>query len=176
MLRHLASTGLAIVVVLAATLACKGGSGSSASGTSTTTAASSTDFTVVDVRPNGRSIDEVLATEAAKAKSQGLQPFAEFSATWCPPCMAIQHTLEAHDAQMVEAFKGTYIIRLDADEWTTKQLQGSGMSTDVIPVFYALDDKGKANGRTIDGGAWGDNIPENMAPPLGVFFHGGKAK
>lgn len=172
-IRHAFSAGLAIVVVLAATLACKGGSGSSAgsSGSTTTTSAAVDDFTVVDVKGNGRSIDEVLAAEAAKAKAEGRQPYAEFSASWCPPCMAIKHTLEAHDPQMVAAFEGTYVIRLDADEWTTKQLQGSGMSTDTIPVFYALDEKGKANGRTIDGGAWGDNVPENMAPPLGAFFH-----
>ncbi len=181
LLRHVASTALAVVVVLAATLACKGGGrsaggGTTGAGTTTTTSSAADDFTVVDVKGNGRSIDAILAAEVTKAKSEGRQPFAEFSASWCPPCMAIKHTLEAHDPQMVAAFKGTYIIRLDADEWTRKDLEGTGMAADTIPVFYALDDRGKANGRTIDGGAWGDNVPENMAPPLSDFFHGGKAK
>ena len=39
-------------------------------------------------------------------------------------------------------------------------------------VFYEVGDDGKPTGRKIDGGAWGDNIPANMAPPLDKFFHG----
>jgi thiol-disulfide isomerase/thioredoxin len=172
--RIFASTGLAVLVVLAATLACKGGTRSSAAGssTTTTTAATTTDFQIVDVRADGRSIDAILASEAGKAKAAGLKPFAEFSASWCPPCMAIKHTLEAKDPQMVAAFAGTYVIRLDADEWSTKKLAGTGMRADTIPVFYALDAQGKTTGRSIDGGAWGDNVPENMAPPLQRFFRG----
>jgi len=27
-------------------------------------------------------------------------------------------------------------------------------------------------GGTVDGNAWGDNIPENMAPVMDRFFHG----
>jgi len=41
----------------------------------------------------------------------------------------------------------------------------------VIPIFYALDKDGKPTGRKVDGGAWDDNIPENMAPVLDKFFH-----
>jgi hypothetical protein len=37
-------------------------------------------------------------------------------------------------------------------------------------VFFKLDASGKPTGDRIDGGAWGDNVPENMAPPLKAFF------
>ncbi len=47
---------------------------------------------------------------------------------------------------MTAAFEGVQIIELDVDDW------------------------GKTKGPTINGGAWGDNVPKNMAPPLTKFF------
>ena len=75
------------------------------------------------------------------------------------------------DPRMVDAFAGTYLITLDADEWSGK-LHPMGLDSSSIPVFFELDDKGKATGRKIDGGAWAENIPVNMAPPLKAFFGG----
>ena len=49
-------------------------------------------------------------------------------------------------------------------------LASLAMSPNAIPVFYKLDANGKPTGDKIDGGAWGDNIPDNMAPPLKAFF------
>ena len=68
---------------------------------------------------------------------------------------------------MVNAFTGTYIIQADIDVWGVPQ---PGFDFSGIPVFFALDADGRSTGATIDGGAWGDNIPENMAPPLKAFF------
>ena len=70
---------------------------------------------------------------------------------------------------MVAAFDGVYLIRLNADKWGWG---GNGFDFDGIPVFFKLDSQGQPNGEVIDGSAWGDNIPENMAPPLDEFFHG----
>jgi len=47
-----------------------------------------------------------------------------------------------------------------------------GFGFDGIPAFFKLDAQGKPNGEFIDGNAWGDNIPENIAPPMDEFFHG----
>jgi hypothetical protein len=42
----------------------------------------------------------------------------------------------------------------------------------VVPVFHVLCADGRASGPTINGGAWGDNIPEEMGQPLKKFFSG----
>ena len=70
---------------------------------------------------------------------------------------------------MVDAFSGTYIILANVDGWED-QLSGTDFDYPYIPVFFVLDEAGHATGEIIDGGAWGENIPVNMAPPLKEFF------
>jgi hypothetical protein len=41
-----------------------------------------------------------------------------------------------------------------------------------IPAFYELGEDGKPTGRMITGAAWGEDIPENIAPPMKAFFEG----
>ena len=62
-----------------------------------------------------------------------------------------------------------YVIRLDVDAWHD-QLKPLGFVSDGIPAVFAIDPAGKATGPVITGGAWGEDIPENMAPPLKTFF------
>jgi hypothetical protein len=40
-------------------------------------------------------------------------------------------------------------------------------------VYFKLDENGNQTGEVIDGGAWGEDIPENIAPVMDKFFHGG---
>jgi thiol-disulfide isomerase/thioredoxin len=124
-------------------------------------------FVVTQIKPTAATFLADIQAEVKKAKGQGLAPYVEFWATWCEPCMAIKKGLS--DPQMKAAFKGTYIIQIDAD--SAPSLDGTGFKAGVIPIFYEVGDDGKPTGRTIDGGAWGDNIPANMAPPLDRFFH-----
>jgi thiol-disulfide isomerase/thioredoxin len=126
-------------------------------------------FVVTELSTSVGALPDALKVEAAKAKAQGLKPHVEFWASWCQPCMDLAKSLG--DPKMEAAFKGTYIIRLNADEWGDK-LGVTGFNASAIPVFYELDAEGKKTGKTIDGGAWGENIPENMAPPLDQYFHG----
>jgi thiol-disulfide isomerase/thioredoxin len=116
-------------------------------------------------------LPKLLAEHAALARKAGLAPFVELWAEWCPPCKKLEAAMG--DPRIAAAFAGVYLIRLDSDQWGPK-LAGTGLANGSIPVFYELDDQGKTTGRTINGGAWGEDTPENMAPPLDAFFHAKK--
>ncbi len=125
-------------------------------------------FTLVILERSDIPLNELLSAEVAKATAQARSPYVEFYADWCPPCRALRKYLG--DEQMVDAFAGTYIIQLDYDEWES-DLSDAGFTIPGIPIFFELDSAGKPTGRTINGGAWGEDIPENMAPPLKAFFN-----
>jgi thiol-disulfide isomerase/thioredoxin len=129
-------------------------------------------FTIVRLHPEDGDLQVMLKAEAQKAISQGLMPVAEFDATWCPPCQAIDAALREKNELMVKAYDGTYIIKLDVDEWVWDDGRVQNFAFDGIPVYFKLDANGEQTGEVIDGGAWGDNIPANMAPPMDKFFHG----
>lgn len=123
---------------------------------------------IVNVTPtDGKDLGEILKTQYASARTAGRTPVVELGATWCGPCKELAASLG--DVRMRDAFAGTYIIHLDVDEWKDK-LTPLGFSSEGIPAFFPINEKGVAIGPKIDGGAWGDNIPENMAPPLKKFF------
>jgi thiol-disulfide isomerase/thioredoxin len=126
-------------------------------------------FVIVRIEKSNGSMMTQLAAEAQKAKALGLAPFIEFDATWCPPCQAIEKSIEAEDPLTMQAFEGVYLIRADVDEWNSEN--GKNFTFDAIPVYYQLDASGKPTGGVIDGGAWNEDIPENFAPVLNKFFH-----
>jgi thiol-disulfide isomerase/thioredoxin len=133
------------------------------------TATVGTGFTIVRVYPSDGDLNEQLAAEVTKAKALGQDAYVEFEATWCPACQAIESSLDEGNALMVDAFQGVYVVRADIDEWRD-YLDGTGFEFEGIPIFFQLDDQGRPTGEWIDGNAWGENIPENMAPPLKEFF------
>lgn len=124
-------------------------------------------FTLVVIHPSQGGLQAVLAAHAQQATDRGRRPFVEFSAEWCPPCQAIEASLG--DPLMVEALGGIYLIRVDIDEWGD-QITRAGFHVPGIPLFFELDELGKKTGRAISGAAWGEDIPQNMAPPLAEFF------
>jgi hypothetical protein len=133
------------------------------------TATVGTGFTIVRVHPSDGNLNEQLAAEVQKAKALGQDAYVEFDATWCPCCQAIESSLDEGNPLMVDAFQGVYVARADVDEWEG-YLDGTGFEFDGIPIFFELDDQGRPTGESIDGNAWGENIPENMAPTLKEFF------
>jgi hypothetical protein len=125
-------------------------------------------FTVVRLgAPADSQLNALLAEQARRARAAGRRPFVEFEAAWCGPCQSLKRSLG--NGRMVEAFAGTYIVRVDLDSWQA-HLAGTGFDVPSIPAFFELGDDGRPTGRRIDGGAWGEDIPENMAPPLKAFF------
>lgn len=111
----------------------------------------------------------VLREESSRAQSKGLRLFAYLHASWCPSCRALDGSLD--DPRMVAAFRGTYVVSLDMDDWGAERLAAEGFEPPGIPCFYALAADGTPTGRMIRGAAWSDDTPESMAPPLSAFFH-----
>ena len=130
-----------------------------------------TGITIVRLRPEAGDLQTLLAEEAQKATALGQIPVVEFDATWCPPCKAIDQALDERNELMLNAYDGTYIIKLDVDEWGWGDSKLHDFDFDGIPVYFKLDADGHRTGDVIDASAWGENIPENMAPPMDEFFH-----
>jgi thiol:disulfide interchange protein len=129
-------------------------------------------FTTVRLHPDDGELKSMLAGEAQKAAALGQMPVVEFDATWCPPCKAIDQGLAEKNQLMLDAYAGAYVIKLDVDEWGWADSTLHDFDFDGIPVYFKLDAEGNPTGETVDGNAWGDNIPENMAPVMNKFFHG----
>jgi thiol-disulfide isomerase/thioredoxin len=133
----------------------------------------STEFTIVRLHPEDGGLQVMLTQETQKAITLGQIPVVEFDATWCPPCQAIDKAIKANNKLMLNAYAKTYIIKLDVDEWEWNNGKVQNFHFDAIPVYFKLDSDGYQTGDFIDGGAWGEDIPENIAPVMDKFFHGG---
>jgi len=130
-----------------------------------------TGFTIVRLHTKDGDLQSLLADEAQKAESLGRIPVVEFDATWCPPCQAINKAIKENNKLILDAYADTYIIRLDVDEWGWEDSDLHDFQFEGIPVFFKLDSTGNQTGDTINGGAWGEDIPENIAPVMDAFFH-----
>ena len=130
-----------------------------------------TGFTIIRLQPKDGDLQIMLAKEAQKAITLGQMPIVEFDATWCPPCQAIDAAIKSKNKLMRNAYNGTYIIKLDVDEWDWNNGKVQDFHFDAIPVYFKLDSDGHQTGDFIDGGAWGEDIPENIAPVMDKFFH-----
>ena len=126
-------------------------------------------FVLERIHTGEGNLSSQLGLRAAEASKEGLSPFIEFDATWCPPCQAVNESITSRDPQTMQAFDGIFLIRADVDEWGMGD--GVNFKFDAIPVYFKLDENGQPSGDVIDGGAWGEDIPENFAPVLGEFFH-----
>jgi thiol:disulfide interchange protein len=154
-----------IIVVLVFLSACGGGSPTQRPTLLAT--APPRNFTLAQLSYRDSKLSDLLKAEAQKAAALGRKPFVEFGASWCPPCQAIQQNLD--DPRMAEAFKNTYIIQMDLDEWQT-HLSGTDFRVVAIPIYYEIDKNGRATGRSLSGAAWGPDTPDKMAPVLKNFL------
>lgn len=112
---------------------------------------------------------EALADWATRALAAGRVPCVYLRASWCPPNVKIERSLG--DPRMARALREVAAATLDIDTCGA-QLQEAGFDGRSVPVFFLIDAQGRPTGAQITGAAWGENTPENMAPPLGRFFDG----
>ena len=127
-------------------------------------------FSVTRLRLEDGELMEQLAREAGVAYERGYIPCLTLCAFWCLPCRAVQEFLP--DPLMVDAFRGTHIIRVDTDELAlAKALYENGMLATHIPKFFILDRDGRPTGDSMTGADWGKrDVPETMAPVIKDFF------
>jgi TPR repeat protein len=120
------------------------------------------------VHAGGASLAQKIKTEIAGSASSDSKVVVYVGATWCKPCRAFQRY--RNDPRVVEALRGAVIIELDMDDWTTTDFKSLGYDVVGVPVFIAVDHDGRAKGPSITSSVWGDDVPENMAPPLLRFI------
>jgi thiol-disulfide isomerase/thioredoxin len=123
-------------------------------------------FRVIEAPTQGY-LSPTLAAAVAEANKESLQPVAYFYADWCPPCQALRKSFT--DPLIVAALEGTYIVQFSADVWK-QSARSNKFFFNAIPVLFTLDEQGLPVDR-IDGSAWSENTPKNMAVALRRFFH-----
>jgi thiol-disulfide isomerase/thioredoxin len=125
-------------------------------------------YTMVEIKGTKEELALILFREAQNAKKLGRAPYIQIYADWCPSCRALERSMK--DERMIEAYRGTYVILANIDVWRD-QFPKNELYVTGVPTIFELTYEGKPTGRFITGSAWGENIPENMAPPLDRFFH-----
>lgn len=136
------------------------------------TAAIAADFVMHKPSQAIPQLPATVKNETKVAQERGLKPFVLMYADWCSPCHAIKKHIK--NPLMQDAFKGTYIILINVDEWSD-EIKGKYFVRG-IPTFFEINSAGEPSGKKIDSGAWEDNTPSEMAPVLNKFFHSQKLK
>ncbi|MBL8911774.1 MAG: hypothetical protein JNM17_13865 [Archangium sp.] len=122
--------------------------------------------------PPGLPIAEQLASWAREAAAARRVACVYLTASWCPPSVKLEKSLG--NPLMTNALRGVNFATYDIDDFGN-ELSAAGFPAHTVPVFFVLDAEGKRTGASITGGAWGENTPENMAPPLQRFFEAARA-
>jgi hypothetical protein len=144
----------------------RGGGPTSASVDPAPVAASDDDFVMVSA-DGAQAPADIFAAAAVTAAARGLKPFVYATAKWCAPCEKLNASID--DPRMKDAFKGTYVVKLDIDAFDERTLTAMGVRVRAVPSFFELGADGTPTGRSLIGD-WGPDVPENMAPPLKRFF------
>lgn len=110
---------------------------------------------------------DVFRAAAVTARARALHPFVLATASWCEPCQRLEASMK--DPRMKRAFRGTYVVEVDIDDFGSKSLSAAGVDVRAVPSVYELGPDGTPTGRMMIGD-WGPDTPENMAPALERFF------
>ncbi|HEY1040449.1 MAG TPA: thioredoxin domain-containing protein [Bacteroidia bacterium] len=97
----------------------------------------------------------------------GRKPVLFFTATWCGPCRQFKNSLS--NILMIDALKGSTLILIDGDIDAKSDKIAAKYDVSAYPTFVRVNEQGELIKKT-DGGAWEENIPENMAPVMKKFM------
>ena len=56
---------------------------------------------------------------------------------------------------MVAAYAGTYLIKIDIDDFNTEEMAAVGLRVEGVPTFVEIDDSGRGTRRRITSSVWG---------------------
>lgn len=81
-----------------------------------------------------------LDTALAEASRRGVPVLVDFSASWCPPCIAMQHDVwpDAEVGRLIEARVVPVMVDVDRDPRTAERFDVTG-----IPTILLLDPDGR---------------------------------
>ncbi len=130
------------------------------------------DFSFISLAPDQGPLGEQLTAWVRRASAAGRVPCVYLRASWCGANVKLEKSLD--DPRMQRALRDVEVATLDVDAWVDA-LTPAGLSARSVPVFFILDAGGRPTGASINGGAWRDDVPENMAPPLAEFFDRARA-
>lgn len=138
-----------------------------ASGDSTTEQANEPKEAIkkLDYYAQNKPLKDVIAAEFAAGRT----PIVYFWANWCGPCKEFKASLS--DPLMQDALNNVTLVMLDTDVDDAKEKHGEEFGVSGIPAFVKVDKDGNFVD-LVDGGAWDENIPKNMAPVLKEFIAG----
>lgn len=126
-----------------------------------------TPFTVVKLSKSAGELKSQMLAQQQQSEKLHQKIFVQLTADWCIHCRKLNASLA--NKKMKDAFQRTYIVQLDVDEWKD-QLGSIDVHPNGIPAFYQIGENGLATNYTINGGAWGEDMVANMAPPLKNYF------
>ena len=127
------------------------------------------DFTIVELEWDGIELTKEIVKHHGIAKQRNQKLFLQMTAQWCSPCKRLRKKTE--EAPLMKAYSGTYIIRLDYDEWKI-DLNSIGLTKVTVPSFWELGQDNVATNYSIDGNYWKEITAEAMAPILTHYFSG----
>jgi hypothetical protein len=115
-------------------------------------------------------VEDVLAMlnqEIDHARSQGLRVLIYSFAPWSPGSVAFR---KAREHQGFASLLHGRMHVVDVQYGTMNKLNDLGFEGYKVPQLYLLEQDGRYEGRTTDGGAWGADTPENITRVLRAWF------
>ncbi len=125
-------------------------------------------LTVVDIGVDEPSLRAALEVQRAKARAEGEEIMVMTVASSCVPCEGVHASLG--DERMQVALEKIRLVRVDLEVFRD-DLSGLKMQAQRYPGYFLLTDDLSPRD-AIDGGEWGEDIAENIAPVLGPFARG----
>jgi hypothetical protein len=126
------------------------------------------DITVVDVGTSTPSLEAELLRQALAASRDGETLMVMTTTGACEPCRGVGASLA--DTRMQEALGKVRLVRVDIPTFF-EDLDDLDMFSDRYPGYFLMGADARPHDG-IDGGEWGEDIAENIAPVLGPFVRG----
>ncbi len=126
-------------------------------------------FSVVELEWDGVPLAKEIVKHVQIATDREQKVFIQMTGEWCSPCKLLRKKTE--QPLLMEAYKNTYIIRLDYDEWKVDLAQ-LGLKKAPVPSFWELGENNKVTQYYINGNGWPEITAESMAPILKSYFSG----